>query len=148
MAIASLIRYGLLLAGISGLLAGEAVADAAKKNYRLHCMGCHQADGSGSPENGIPSMRDEVGHFLLAPDGRAYLSQVPGTLNTPLSDGETAELLNWVMTHIGRSSTPADFKPYTADDVRAYRATVPQDIPGMRVRLLKQIEGIQLGSSR
>lgn len=148
MAIASMIRCGLLLAVLSGLLAGEAAADAAKKNYRLHCMGCHQADGTGSPENGIPSMRDEVGHFLRVPDGRAYLSQVPGTLNTPLSDGETAELLNWVMANIGRGSIPADFKPYTGDDVRAYRATVPQDIPGMRVRLLKQLEGIQLGSTR
>jgi len=148
MAIASLIRCGLLLAGLSGLLAGEAVADAAKKNYRLHCMGCHQADGTGSPENGIPSMRDEVGHFLRVPEGRAYLSQVPGTLNTPLSDGETAELLNWVMANIGRSSIPADFNPYTGEDVRAYRATVPQDIPGMRVRLLKELEAIQLGSAR
>ncbi len=139
MGIASLIRYGLLLAGLSGLLASEAVADAASKNYRLHCMGCHQLDGTGSPENGIPSMRDEVGHFLRVPEGRAYLSQVPGTLNTPLSDAETAELLNWVMTRIGRSSIPADFKPYTAEDVRAYRASVPQDIPGMRMRLLKQL---------
>lgn len=148
MALSSMIRCGLLLAGLSGLLAGEAAADAAKKNYRLHCMGCHQADGTGSPENGIPSMRDEVGHFLRVPEGRAYLSQVPGTLNTPLGDGETAELLNWVMANIGRSSIPAGFKPYTADDVRAYRATVPQDIPGMRVRLLKELEVIQLGSAR
>lgn len=148
MAIASLIRCSLLLVGLSGLLTGEAAADGAKKNYRLHCMGCHQMDGTGSPENGIPSMRDEVGHFLRVPDGRAYLSQVPGTLNTPLSDAETAELLNWVMANIGRGSIPADFKPYTGDDVRAYRATVPQDIPGMRVRLLKELEAIQLGSAR
>lgn len=148
MTVAPMIRYGLLLVGLSGLLAGEAVADAAKKNYRLHCMGCHQLDGTGSPENGIPSMRDEVGHFLRVPEGRAYLSQVPGTLNTPLSDGETAELLNWVMTNIGRASIPAGFKPYTADDVKTYRATVPQDIPGMRVRLLKQLETVQPGSVR
>lgn len=148
MALASMIRRGLFLATLAGLLTGEAVADAAAKNYRLHCMGCHQADGTGSPENGIPSMRDEVGHFLRVPDGRAYLSQVPGTLNTPLGDGETAELLNWVMANIGRGSVPAGFTPYTAADVRTYRASVPQDIPGMRVRLLKQIEGIQLGSAR
>lgn len=148
MALSSKIRCGLLLVGLSALLAGEAAADAAKKNYRLYCMGCHQMDGSGSPENGIPSMRDEVGHFLRVPEGRAYLSQVPGTLNTPLGDAETAELLNWVMSNIGRSSIPADFKPYTADDVRAYRASVPQDIPGMRVRLVKQLETVEFGSAR
>lgn len=148
MRLASITRSVLLLAGLTGLLSGEAMADAAKKNYRLYCMGCHQADGTGSPENGIPSMRDEVGHFLRVPEGRAYLSQVPGTLNTPLGDGETADLLNWVMSNIGRSSIPADFKPYTADDVRSYRASVPQDIPGMRVRLVKQLESIQLGAAR
>jgi len=93
-------------------------------------------------------MRDEVGHFLKLADGRAYLSQVPGTLNTPLSDAETAQLLNWVMANIARSSTPADFQPYSTEDVRNYRATIPQDIPGMRVRLLKQLEGIQLNAAR
>ncbi len=148
MAMRGLIRWGLLLAGVSGLLAGEALADTAKKNYRLHCMGCHQADGRGAPDNGIPSMRGEVGHFLRVPEGRAYLSQVPGTLNTPLSDGETAELLNWVMVNIGRDSLPAGFRPYSADEVAAYRASVPQDIPGMRLRLLRQLEALPPGDVR
>lgn len=130
----------LLALALAGAAAGPAAADAGKKNYRLHCSGCHQMDGSGSPENGIPSMRDEVGHFLKVPDGRAYLSQVPGTLNTPLGDAETAELLNWVMVNIGRASTPPDFARYTAADVQRFRATVPQDIPGMRDRLVALIE--------
>lgn len=131
-----------LAAALGSLLAtAGATESGAKKNYRLYCMGCHQADGSGSPENGIPSMRDEVGHFLKLPEGRAYLSQVPGTLNTPLGDGDTAELLNWVMRNIGRSSVPADFRPYTADDVKAYRATIPQDIPGLRVELVRRLNG-------
>ena len=111
----------------------------AQKNYRLYCMGCHQADGTGSPHNGIPSMRDEVGHFLRLPEGRAYLSQVPGTLNTPLNDADTAQLLNWVMRNLGRDSVPADFVPYTADDVQRYRATVPQDIPALRVELVRRL---------
>lgn len=134
---------GLLLLAMACAISGPARADAAKKNYRLHCMGCHQADGSGSPDNGIPSMRDEVGHFLAVPGGRAYLSQVPGTLNTPLSDGETAELLNWVLLNIGRQSTPADFRRYTAVDVKNYRASIPEDIPGMRVKLLDQLERLK-----
>ena len=133
-------RCALLLAGL--LISGGAAAgtDSVQKNYRLYCMGCHQADGTGSPANGIPSMRDEVGHFLRVPGGRAYLSQVPGTLHTPLSDGETAALLSWVMVNIGRSSTPADFQPYTAAEVKNYRATVPDDIPGLRVKLLQALE--------
>jgi hypothetical protein len=132
------ILLGLCLFGIipASSLAGT---DNAKKNFRLYCMGCHQIDGSGSPENGIPTMREEVGHFLRLPEGRAYLSQVPGTLNTPLSDGDTAELLNWVVINLGRSSTPPDFQRYTAEDVRAYRASIPEDIPGMRVKLLERL---------
>ena len=116
-----------------------AAANTPQFNYRLYCSGCHQADGTGSPVNGIPNMRDEVGHFLRLPEGRAYLSQVPGTLNTPLDDARTAELLNWVMANIGRGSVPADFRPYTADDVAHYRATIPGDIPQTRVRLVEQL---------
>jgi hypothetical protein len=128
-----------LLLGQGFLLSAQAGTDVAEKNYRLYCMGCHQADGSGSPAHGIPGMRDQVGQFLKVPDGRAYLSQVPGTLNTPLGDAETADLLNWLLINIGRGSTPNGFQPYTAEDVRRFRATVPQDIPAMRVRLIEQL---------
>ena len=138
---ASLIFAALLTSG-----AALAVTDIEKKNYRLYCMGCHQADGSGSPANGIPSMRDEVGHFLRVPGGRAYLSQVPGTLHTPLSDAETAALLTWVMRNIGGRSTPADFQPYSAEEVGRYRASVPEDIPGVRERLLDEVRHFMLPS--
>lgn len=135
----------LFVAGLALIATGAAQADPAQKNYRLFCMGCHQADGSGWPEHGIPNMRGEVGRFLRLPEGRAYLSQVPGTLNTPLSDAETAALLNWVMQDIGRRSVPADFKPYTEADVRAYRASVPEDIPGLRVKLVGLVEAGRKG---
>lgn len=142
----TLVSCCLLLAGLAGF--GAAWADAGQKNYRLYCMGCHGADGSGSPVNGIPSMRGEVGHFLRVPEGRAYLSQVPGTLNTPLNDAETAELLNWVMKNIAGRSVPADFKPYTEADVKGYRASIPEDIPGLRVELVKRIEALAAAGSK
>lgn len=142
----SVMKTWLAALGLACSLAGPAAADAAKKNYRLYCMGCHQMDGSGSPENGIPSMRDEVGHFLRLPEGRAYLSQVPGTLNTPLGDAETADLLNWLVANIGGRSTPADFRPYTAADVKAYRASVPEDIPGLRDKLVRRLA--EMGQGR
>lgn len=131
----------LALAACSTLGATE----VEKKNYRLYCMGCHQLDGAGSPVNGIPAMRDQVGHFLRAPGGRAYLSQVPGTLNTPLGDKDTAALLNWVLANIGRGSVPADFTPYSADEVARYRASVPEDIPGLRARLMDYLERQERG---
>lgn len=133
-------HVSLFLAALLTSGAALAATSGEQKNYRLYCMGCHQADGTGSPANGIPSMRDEVGHFLRVPGGRAYLSQVPGTLHTPLSDGETAALLTWVMRNIGGRSTPADFQPYSAAEVKSYRASVPDDIPGLREKLLHELE--------
>ena len=130
----------LFLAALLASGAALAANGGEQKNYRLYCMGCHQADGTGSPANGIPSMRDEVGHFLRVPGGRAYLSQVPGTLHTPLSDGDTAALLTWVMRNIGGRSTPVDFQPYSADEVKSYRASVPDDISGLREKLLRELE--------
>lgn len=129
---------------LSAMASLPAVADAPQKNYRLYCMGCHRQDGSGSPEVGIPNMKGEVGHFLRLPEGRAYLSQVPGTLNTPLSNQETAELLNWMVKAIGKDSVPSDFSPYTGDDVARYRATIPNDIPTLRVKLLEKLKTAQV----
>lgn len=135
----ALCGLGLLVGLLSSPLLAAGSEAVAKKNYRLYCMGCHQADGRGAPAHGIPSMWNEVGHFLRLPAGRAYLSQVPGTLNTPLNDAETADLLNWVMREIGRDSVPASFQPYTAADVQHYRATIPEDIPALRARLVEQL---------
>lgn len=138
----SFLRQGaaLVAAAVLGVGIAQAAMDPAKKNYRLYCMGCHQLDGTGSPENGIPSMKGEVGEFLRLPEGRAYLSQVPGTLNTPLSDADTAELLNWIIATIAPPSVPADFVPYTAADVKRYRATAPEDIPGLRALLVERLK--------
>ncbi len=134
-------RYGkaLLLVALPLLLSATALAEAPQKNYRLYCMGCHRLDGSGSPEVGIPSMKGEVGHFLRLAEGRAYLSQVPGTLNTPLSDKETADLLNWMVVAIGKDSVPANFVPYSGEDVARYRAAIPADIPALREKLMKRL---------
>lgn len=132
-------RCLLVLAALAAAGHAGAATGSEQKNYRLYCMGCHQADGSGSPANGIPSMRDEVGHFLRVPGGRAYLSQVPGTLHTPLSDAETAALLTWVMRNIGGRSVPADFQPYAAEEVGRYRASVPEDIPALREELVRRL---------
>ena len=57
-------------------------------------MGCHLADGRGAPEQGVPSMRGLAGRLLTLPGGREYLVQVPGVMNSGLSDADTARLMN------------------------------------------------------
>lgn len=130
---------GLLAAGLSvagPAQSGDAGDATARRNYRLYCMGCHQADGSGSPRKGVPDLRNEVTKFLGVDGGRAYLSQVPGALNTPLDDQQTAQVLNYVVRTIAAGGAPVDFRPYTAEEVAAFRHSVPSDILADRARLV------------
>ena len=96
----------------------ETRADARNRtNYLLHCSGCHQPNGDGRPDSGIPRMSGQVGHFLRLPEGRAFLVQVPGTSQSSLGDADTAAMLNWMLYAISRNEVPADFVPYTTDEV-------------------------------
>jgi cytochrome c553 len=111
----------------------------AQMQYMLHCMGCHLDDGSGMPAKGIPAMKGVVGHFLRLPEGRALMVQVPGVMNTPLDDRQVAELMNWLMLHIAGDSRPQDSAPYTADEVKALRASRPADLLGERARIVRRL---------
>jgi hypothetical protein len=119
--------------------AAGAVADdgRARRNYTHHCVGCHHIDGSGAPDKGIPSMREQLGRFLLVPGGREFIVQVPGVMHTPLGDGEVAELMNWLLHEISSTTVPAGAPAYTEDEIRRLRRTRPADIPGARARLVR-----------
>lgn len=110
-----------------------------RTQYLLHCSGCHQQDGSGSPENAIPSMKDRVGHFLRLPEGRAFLVQVPGTSQAALGDGDIADLLNWMVTALSRNEVPPDFAPYTRDEVGRLRARPLNDAAGTRREIANRL---------
>ncbi|MBK8118024.1 MAG: cytochrome C [Sulfuritalea sp.] len=117
-------------------LAGE----RPRTNFLLHCSGCHQPDGSGSAQNGIPNMKDRVGHFLRLPEGRAFLVQVPGTAQSSLGDGETAELLNWMVVALSPHAVPANLLPYTRDEVARLRATPLNDVAAVRASVVGRLQ--------
>lgn len=104
----------------------------ARTLFRLYCSGCHQTDGSGSPEFGVPSMRGTLGYFPRTPAGRAFLVQAPGARNAHVTDAELAALTNWALGEFSSQTMPADFQPYTADEVRRWRANPPLDVTGTR----------------
>ena len=108
-------------------------------DYLQHCSGCHDVDGSGHPNKGIPDFRDQVGYFLRWPEGRAFLLQVPGLLNSGLSDERAAGVVTWLVRRFAGPSLPPDFEPYTADEARRYRESRPVDIAAARQRLYMQI---------
>ena len=114
-------------------------AQRAQNNYMLNCQGCHQADGRGL-KGSVPDMRNFVGRFLATDGGREFLVQVPGSANSPLSDAELAELLNWILLSMSHAELPADFQRYSAGEVSALRAQPLIDVAARRVELVYAIE--------
>lgn len=136
----------LRLALVAGalLLSGAALADgdrSARLQYILHCTGCHQADGSGAPDSGVPSVRDQLGHFLKVPDGRAFLVKVPGTSNSALSNTDIARLLNWMVRGFSAPTLPADFAPYSEGEVAALRSAPLDNVAAERAAIVTELAG-------
>jgi hypothetical protein len=126
---------------LAAALAAPAAAERPEIHYLLHCQGCHRADGAGSP-HGIPALRGSVGRFLAVPGGRAYLVRVPGSALSPLSDGELAALLNWMIGRFGPADAARDLDPYSAAEVGRYRGEPLVDVAAMRARLIERIDAI------
>ncbi|HEF4762899.1 TPA: cytochrome C [Pseudomonas putida] len=108
-------------------------------NYQLQCAGCHLGDGTGSAANDTPRMKDFVGNFLKVPGGREFLVRVPGMSQSALNNAQLADLLNWLMREDGMAgkSRPADYQPYSAEEVAALRAKTMLNLPGTRAELIK-----------
>ncbi len=104
-------------------LAGESIAEVnaarATYNYQMFCQGCHTPDGSGG--RNVPMLKDSIGTFLKSQEGREYLIRVPGAANSPLSDAQLAELMNWNIERFGGPSIPEQWQHYTAEEVAEYR---------------------------
>jgi len=108
-------------------------------NYTLYCQGCHLVDGSGTP-NKVPALKNEVGRFLLVEGGREYLVQVPGTSQSPMSDAEVAAVLNWILENFSPDQLPADFVPYTTQEVARVRPEPLANVSAVREELIAAIK--------
>jgi len=106
-------------------------------------------DGSGNNAPGIPNLRGTIGNFLKVEGGRDYLVQVPGASQSPLSDQETAELLNWMLREFSAKELPAMPRQYSADEVRQLRRRPLADVMKRRMevtdKLLREV-GVDLRS--
>lgn len=109
-------------------------------NYKLHCMGCHLADGSGGPPD-VPDIRGEMGCLLAVEGGREYLVQVPGASQAPISDAELAALVNWMLETFNRHTLPAEYAPLTEDEVRRWRPDWLLEVAAERQELLARLAG-------
>jgi hypothetical protein len=105
-------------------------------NFQLQCMGCHRADASGW-EGRVPSMRETLVNFSKLPEGREYLLRVPGVAQSPLSDQETATLLNWLARNLSDVPLPADFTDFTAEEVGRFRHQPLAAVKATRAKILE-----------
>jgi hypothetical protein len=104
-------------------------------NFQLQCMGCHLADGSGEAGR-VPSVRRSLVRFSQLAEGRQYVIRVPGVAQSPLSDEETAALLNWMARNLSDLALPPDFVDYSAAEIRRWRGQPLAEVSAMRARLM------------
>lgn len=107
-------------------------------DFTLHCQGCHQAGGLGLP-GAVPELKDSVARFASIPGGREYLSRVPGVAQSQLDDAAIAALLNWMLPHFDAAHLPADFRPFTAEEVGPLRGSPLVGASVMRSSLLASV---------
>ena len=112
------------------------LTSVAQANYMLDCMGCHLPDGSGAAGK-VPSMRDSLVTLSSSAAGRRFLVQVPGASQSPLTDLELAQVLNWMVRNLSARAVPADFIDFTAAEVASYRRPPLVKVRETRARLLE-----------
>lgn len=125
---------GALAAALLAPLAAAAAPDP-RIDYLLQCQGCHREDGGGTP-GAVPPLAGSVGRFLRVAGGREYLVRVPGSSQSPLDDARLAAVLNWMLVRFDPDALPADFAPFTAEEVARVRRPPLVDVAGERRRLL------------
>jgi hypothetical protein len=118
-----------------GLTSATTAWAGAALDYTLNCQGCHLADGAGTPGS-VPPLADSVARFLAVPGGRDYLARVPGVAQAPLDDAATAAVLNWMVERFDHAHVPADFAPYSAEEVGRLRQSPLTDVEKVRQALL------------
>lgn len=111
----------------------------AYQNYVLNCMGCHGAAGDGVPGK-IPPLKGAVGLFVHTEAGREFIIRVPGASTSLLTDAELAAVTNMMLARFGAGQAPADFRPYTAEEVAAHRRPAYKDVATVRRAV---IEGLR-----
>jgi len=139
-------RFLLTLALVPAVITFQAAARDGRYLYTLHCSGCHVPDGSGSAEGRIPRLAGKVGHFQKLPEGRRFILQVPGVMNSGLKDDDVVALMNWLVPHFAGTSQDGAFVPYTSQEVDAARRSRPADIFAARrdVAAKLQSEGVTI----
>jgi hypothetical protein len=108
----------------------------ARIDYMLKCQGCHRPDGGGDDRSN-PPMKQMVARFLGVPGGREFLARVPGVSTVDLDNVRLANLVNWTLYTFDAAHMPADFRPYTPEEIgQLRRHPLRLERADMRARLV------------
>jgi hypothetical protein len=124
-------------------LAGLPELTVAQSDYVEHCSGCHGMQGNSAPAQ-IPVLRDRVGYFMCAREGRDYLIRLPNVAYSAISDNqELADMMNFVVFGLGGNSAPKTAKPFTATEVARLRtqALATQSLIAARAEVVGKLMG-------
>lgn len=133
-------RPGLLPAALALLAAWSVAAhgqNTAEVDFMLECQGCHRPGGDGWPGM-VPRLNGQVSKFLHSGSGRAYLVRVPGVAQSSLSDARLAAVLNWMVRELDPAHLPADFQPYSPDEVGQWRRRIVRNVSEERRQVLAE----------
>ena len=130
------LAHGVAAVALSCAIVNAADAYQPLVNYQLRCMGCHLAGGSGQPGR-VPSLRRSLVLFSASPAGRNYVVRVPGVAQSPLSDQDTAALLNWMARNLSDLEVPSGFVDYSEGEIHGLRDRPLVQVSAIRARLLK-----------
>ena len=130
---------GLLLVAGSLQFASAKGLTRAQTNYMLQCQGCHKASGSGMPPQ-TPDFHEHGNAFMHSDAGRRYWISVPGAANSPLTDGELADVLNYIADDIVKVD---NHKAFTAEEVHAHRGEKMTNVYEVRQHLIDSLAATQ-----
>lgn len=132
------LRAALAIATLTyGLVAN---ASDPRRDFVMHCMGCHGMEGDGVPGK-IPSLRESMPAFVRTRAGRDFLLSVPGASNSSLTDAELAAVMNWLIGRFDPANPSMVGAPFTEAEVRAVRRPPQSKVRENRARLLKSLDG-------
>lgn len=110
-----------------------ATAYTPRTNYVLRCSGCHGLTGKGAAAKaGVPDLAGYVGALAADPEGRSYMTRVPGVRSANLDAAKTAAVLNYVLEAFAGPSLAPGTPLFTAEEVAAAQALPRTDIVALR----------------
>ena len=84
----------------------------------------------------MPSIRRSLALFSAFPAGRDFVIRVPGVAQSPLSDRDTAALLNWMIRNLSDLPVPPQFAEYSAAEVQTLRGHPLAQVKALRERMM------------